>query len=182
VDQWLQERLASGALQQDVEHWLAFPWTLEPLRQAIDQRLLLAEPVARAKWNKQAPVEDLPREAMVIAAAVEQGRALGLPADRVEAVFRAQIEASKTVQRELYARWSAQHAGRFADAPDLAAEIRPKLDLITTQLLAALAANQAILADATRRNQVAQALRTLDATALSPSAARQALAPLITNN
>ena len=182
VDQWLQERLASGALQRDVEHWLAFPWTLEPLRQAIDQRLLLAEPVARAKWNKQAPIEDLPREAMVIAAAVEQGRVLGLPADRVEAVFHAQIEASKTVQRELYARWSAQHAGRFADAPDLAAEIRPRLDLITTQLLAALAANQATLADATRHDQVAQALRTLDATTLSPAAARQALAPLITNN
>lgn len=178
VDQWLQERIARGALQQEVEHWLAFPWTLEPLRQAIDQRLLLAEPVARAKWNKQAPIEDLPREAQVIAAAVRQGSALGLPAQRVEAVFRAQIEASKTVQRELYQHWTAQHAGRFDDAPDLAKDIRPQLDLITTQLLAALAANQAILADANRRDDVAQALSTLDAATLSRVAAQQALAPL----
>ncbi|WP_404990943.1 gamma subclass chorismate mutase AroQ [Duganella sp. 3397] len=162
-----------------MEHWLAFPWALEPLRQAIDQRLLLAEPVARAKWNRQAPIEDLPREALVIAAAVKQGSALGLPAQRVEAVFRAQIEASKTVQRELYQRWTAQHAGRFDDAPDLATDIRPKLDRITTELLAALAANQAILLDANRRDEVAQALRTLDATALSAAAAQQALAPLI---
>ncbi len=179
VDQWLQERITSDALQQDVEHWLAFPWALEPLRQAIDQRLLLAEPVARAKWNRQAPIEDLPREALVIAAAVKQGSALGLPAQRVEAVFRAQIEASKTVQRELYQRWTAQHAGRFDDAPDLATDIRPELDRITTELLAALAANQAILLDANRRDEVAQALRTLEATALSAAAAQQALAPLI---
>jgi len=178
VDQWLQERIASGALQQDVEHWLAFPWTLEPLRQAIDQRLLLAEPVARAKWNRQAPIEDLLREAQVIAAAVKQGSALGLPAALVTAVFRAQIDASKTVQRELYARWTAQHAGRFDDAPDLAADIRPRLDLLTTELLAALAANRAIVLDATRRDEVAQALRTLDASTLSPAAAQQALAPL----
>ncbi|KQQ33376.1 cyclohexadienyl dehydratase [Duganella sp. Leaf126] len=178
VDQWLQARLASGALQADVDHWLTFPWTLEPLRQAIDERLLLAEPVARAKWNRQAAIEDLPREAQVIAAAVRQGSALGLPAQRVEAVFRAQIEASKTVQRELYARWRAEHAGRFADAPDLAADIRPRLDAITTALLAALAANRSVLDDASRRDDVALALRTLDASALSPAAARQALAPL----
>ncbi|WP_373994556.1 gamma subclass chorismate mutase AroQ [Duganella sp. Leaf126] len=148
------------------------------MRQAIDERLLLAEPVARAKWNRQAAIEDLPREAQVIAAAVRQGSALGLPAQRVEAVFRAQIEASKTVQRELYARWRAEHAGRFADAPDLAADIRPRLDAITTALLAALAANRSVLDDASRRDDVALALRTLDASALSPAAARQALAPL----
>jgi len=171
VDQWLGQRIASGSVQRSLEHWLDFAWNLEPLRQAIDQRLLLASAVARAKWNVQAPIEDLPREAQVIAAAMQQGRALGLPDALVETVFRAQIEASKTVQRELYAQWQAQHAGHFDDAPDLAKTIRPELDRITAQLLRALADNQSTLKDAARN------MRPLAAAALSPAAARQALAP-----
>nr|WP_229262693.1 gamma subclass chorismate mutase AroQ [Duganella radicis] len=141
------------------------------MRQAIDQRLLLAPAVARAKWNVQAPIEDLPREAQVIAAAVQQGRALGLPDELVEAVFKAQIEASKTVQRELYAKWKNERAGHFDDAPDLAKTIRPELDRITAQLLRSMADNQTTLKSAARN------LRPLEASLLSPSAAKQALAP-----
>jgi chorismate mutase-like protein len=167
VDQWLGQRLASGSVGKQLEHWLAFAWNLEPLRQAIDQRLLLAPAVARAKWNVQGPIEDLPREAQVIAAAVQQGRALGLPDALVEAVFKAQIEASKTIQRELYAQWRREQAGHFNDAPDLANTIRPELDRITTQLLRALADNQTTL----------KTMRPLEAAAISPAAAAQALAP-----
>ena len=172
VDKWLQQRISSGGLQKSFDRWLDYPWALEPLRQAIDERLLLAEAVARAKWNVQAPIEDLPREAQVIAAAVQQGRTLGLPDAWVAAVFKAQIEASKTVQRELYAKWKAQQAGHFDDAPDLAKTIRPQLDRITTQLLRAMADNQATLKD------TARLIRPLEAAALSPAAAAQALAPL----
>lgn len=172
VDKWLQQRISSGGLQKSFDRWLDYPWALEPLRQAIDERLLLAEAVARAKWNVQAPIEDLPREAQVIAAAVQQGRTLSLPDAWVAAVFKAQIEASKTVQRELYAKWKAQQAGHFDDAPDLAKTIRPQLDRITTQLLRAMADNQATLKD------TARLIRPLEAAALSPAAAAQALAPL----
>ncbi|RZT11136.1 chorismate mutase, putative [Duganella sp. CF402] len=171
VDQWLGQRLANGSVRKQLERWLAFAWNLEPLRQAIDQRLLLAPAVARAKWNVQAPIEDLPREAQVIAAAVQQGRALGLEDAWVEAVFKAQIEASKTIQRELYAQWRREQAGHFSDAPDLAKTIRPELDRITTQLLRALADNQAVLKSA------ANNMRPLEAAALSATAAAQALAP-----
>lgn len=171
VDQWLGQRIANGSVTKSLDRWLDFAWNLEPLRQAIDQRLLLAPAVARAKWNVQAPIEDLPREAQVIAAAVQQGRALGLPDALVEAVFKAQIEASKTVQRELYAQWKAKQAGHFDDAPDLAKTIRPELDRITTQLLRAIAGNQATL------NAAARSMRPLEAAAISPAAAAQALAP-----
>jgi chorismate mutase-like protein len=172
VDRWLGQRISGGKLQQSLERWLDFAWHLEPLRQAIDQRLLLAPAVARAKWNVQAPIEDLPREAQVIAAAVQQGRALGLPDAWVEAVFKAQIEASKTVQRELYAQWRREQAGHFSDAPDLAHTIRPELDRITAQLLRAMADNQAALGGAAKH------MRPLEAATLSPAAAAQALAPL----
>lgn len=171
IDQWLGQRLADGSVRQQLEHWVAFAWNLEPLRQAIDQRLLLAPAVARAKWNVQTPIEDLPREAQVIAAAVQQGRALGLPDGWVEAVFKAQIEASKTLQRELYDQWRREQAGHFSDAPDLANAIRPELDRITSQLLRAMSDNLAVLKSA------ANTMRPLDAAALSPTAAAQALAP-----
>ena len=177
IDKWLTQRVAHGEQQQAFDRWLEFPWQLEPLRRAIDQRLLLAQAVARAKWNVQAPIEDLPREAQVIQAAVSQGAALGLPAEWIEPVWRAQIEASKTVQRELYAKWQAQHAGTFDDAPDLARTVRPELDRITGQLLRSMADYRAILNDPARKGDVARALHPLEAAALSPAAAEQALAP-----
>jgi chorismate mutase-like protein len=151
------------------------------LRQAIDQRLLLAQDVARAKWNVKAAIEDLPREEQVIAAAVRQGAALGLREAWIRSVFRAQIEASKTVQRALYRRWQAEDAGRFDDAPDLAKTIRPELDRLTTQLLRAMADNQALLHDRDRKADVALALRALQARALGPAAAEQALAPFLSS-
>lgn len=179
VDQWLQQRISTGGLQNSFNHWLDFPWGLEPLRQAIDQRLLLAQAVARTKWNAQAQIEDLPREEQVIQAAIKQGAGLGLPEDWVRSVFRAQIEASRTVQRELYATWQTGHAGHFDDAPDLAKTIRPELDRITTQLLRGMADNQRILQDSTRKTEVTRAMRSLEAARLSSSAAAQALAPFV---
>ena len=179
VDHWLQQRLDNGDVQKRLERWLAFPWGLEPLRQAIDQRLLLAQDVARAKWNAKAAIEDLPREEQVIAAAVRQGATLGLPEAWIRSVFRAQIEASKTVQRALYERWQAEGAGRFDDAPDLARTIRPELDRLTTQLLRAMADNQALLHDSGRKADVAVAMQALQARALAPAAAGQALAPFL---
>jgi chorismate mutase-like protein len=179
VDRWLRQRLDNGDVPRSLDRWLAFPWGLEPLRQAIDQRLLLARDVARAKWNVKAAIEDLPREEQVIAAAVRQGRALGLPEAWIRSVFRAQIEASKTVQRELYRRWRAEDAGRFDDAPDLANTIRPELDRLTAQLLRSMADNQALLHDGGRTADVAVAMHGLQARAINPAAADQALAPFL---
>ena len=179
VDRWLQQRLDNGDVPQRLDRWLAFPWGLESLRQAIDQRLLLAQDVARAKWNAQAAIEDLPREEQVIAAAVRQGRVLGLPEAWIRTVFRAQIDASKTVQRALYERWQAEGAGRFDDAPDLGKTIRPELDRLTSQLLRAMADNQALLHDGGRQADVAAAMHALQARAINPAAAGQALAPFL---
>ncbi|WP_229212086.1 gamma subclass chorismate mutase AroQ [Duganella sp. BJB475] len=153
---------------------------LEPLRLAIDQRLLLAPAVARAKWNVQAPIEDSGREAQVIQTAVKEGSGLGLSSAWVETVFRAQIEASKTVQRELFVQWRAQQAGKFDDAPDLAKTIRPELDRLTTQLLRSMADNQALLNDEARKDDVTRFMGSLEARALSPHAVMQALAPFST--
>lgn len=182
VDPWLQQLITSGTMQKTIDRWLDFPWGLEPLRLAIDQRLLLAQAVARAKWNVQAPIEDLQREEQVIQAAVKQGAQFDLSSAWIRQVFRAQIEASKTVQRELFAKWTAQQAGKFEDAPDLAKTIRPELDRLTSQLLQSLANNQALLKDPARKTEVTRAMRTFDAAQLSQAAVEQALAPFAALN
>jgi chorismate mutase-like protein len=179
VDQWLHQLLRSGALERAVARWLAFPWGLERLRRAVDQRLALASQVAMAKWNSRAPIEDLARERQVLQGLGREAAALGLPAGWAEEVFRAQIEASKTVQRERFERWQEAKAGPFEKPPDLARELRPRLDALTHELMGALAESYPVLKSPARHAEVERALGSLDAAAVSSTAARQALAPLV---
>ena len=178
VDQWLHQTVESGEFARMNEQWLAFPWGVESLRALVDARLLLATDVAQYKWNHHLPVEDLPREAQVIASLGQRAHALDVPQAWAEAFFRAQIEASKTAQNELFQGWHQLRRGDFPAAPDLATVTRPKLDRLTDELLRAIAENWSVLADPERRGDVARALRPMQAEALSARAAAQALAPL----
>jgi chorismate mutase len=99
----------------------------------IRQRLLLAEPVAMAKHNSGAPVEDKAREREVVFGAIKLGLKKGVDPEVVLKVFTAQIEASKVAQRSFLAQWSGR--GPFAKAPNLAKEVRPQLDAITPVIL-----------------------------------------------
>ena len=105
----------------------------------IDQRLALAEDVARSKWNSGAPVEDLARENEIVAAIGAEAPRYGLEPALTRDFFRAQIEASKIVQNARLAAWRAEKLPKFSNAPDLQREIRPRLDRLTPELLAALA-------------------------------------------
>ncbi|MFE0022804.1 hypothetical protein ACFWX1_17485, partial [Amycolatopsis sp. NPDC059021] len=58
--------------------------------------------------------------------------------------FRDQIEANKIVQRGLYALWTAHPELRPAHRPDLATEIRPRPDRITTGIIGQLAATASL--------------------------------------
>jgi chorismate mutase len=104
----------------------------------LAQRLLLADKVAAAKYGTDTPIDDPEREARILDDVRARAVGLGLEPDAVAAVFRVQIAATKLVQRGLYARWDAHPAERPTERPDLAKEVRPALDRITTQLLAAL--------------------------------------------
>jgi len=179
VDQWLHQEIESGAFARLNEQWLAYPWGLESLRALVDARLLLATDVAQFKWNHHLPVEDLPREAQVIAALGRRADALGVPQAWAEAFFHAQIEASKTAQGELFQGWVASRRGEFAAPPDLATVTRPRLDRLTDELLHAIADNWPLLADPARRADVARAMHPMRAEELSARAAAQAVAPLV---
>jgi chorismate mutase-like protein len=92
------------------------------LARLADLRLGIVTEVARWKWNRQAPIEDRPREARLLSALRSEAAERGIPASRVDVFFGAQIEAAKQLQRDLFALWRAQGAGQFpghaTEAPD----------------------------------------------------------------
>ena len=179
VDQWLHQAIESGTLARMNEQWLAYPWGLEPLRRLIDARLLLANDVAQYKWSHQLPIDDPQREADIVAGLAQEASELGVPLAWAQGFFHAQIEASKTVQHELFSGWEVFKRGPFPDAPDLASVTRPKIDRINADLMRALADNYAILTDPGQRQAVAWALHPMEADQVSEKAVAQAIAPLV---
>ena len=102
-------------------------------------RLAVMHEVARRKWADRSPIEDPGREAALLRDVAERGGALGLDPSTTRAFFGAQIEAAKIVQRADFRRWEAEHRGADPDAPDLAKVLRPQIDALNRDLLAALA-------------------------------------------
>jgi len=186
VDDWLRRRLASDGALPAVSQWIAHPWPRSgaesgdaraQLVQLIDARLALMPDVARYKWNAKAAIEDLPREQEVLVTLGREAAALGLPPDNTERFLRAQIEASKQMQRELFERWQAQGLGRFAQVPDLAHDIRPQLDALTSRLLRALATyeqSRGASPGAVQRGDIGM----LTSAGVSSAAVEMAVAPL----
>ena len=179
VQRWLAGSMHRGEAGGRLQHWLAHDWrpaiaqtaALQHLLALIDERLSLMPEVARYKWNSGGAIEDLPREQALLQSVREQAVQRGLDADAVTQFFAAQIEASKVVQRELFAAWQGAGQGKFAQVVDLATQIRPRLDQLSPSLLDALAA--------VRLPVAASALPPLSFTASSPAAAGVSLAPLV---
>jgi chorismate mutase len=106
----------------------------------IHQRLGYMDDVARNKWNSGAPIEDLPREREIVDGIGWRAADFGLDAEVARDFFRAQIEASKIIQRTRFSEWRARKQPPFTDVPDLRDRIRPALDALTPEMLIALAA------------------------------------------
>lgn len=101
-------------------------------------RLDVMHDVARWKRATGAAVEDPGREAVLLDDVAERGKALGLDPTETRAFFAAQIEAAKLVQRADLARWEADHRAPEGEPPDLARVLRPRIDALNRDLLAAL--------------------------------------------
>jgi chorismate mutase-like protein len=108
------------------------------LARLLDLRLALMTEVARWKWNRKAPIVDLPRERAQLESLRAHGAALGLDPEMIETFFGAQVSASKVMQTELFARWRREGAGEFAGVLDLDKVLRPQIDSITADILAVL--------------------------------------------
>ena len=103
----------------------------------VAERLSLATPVAQYKWLNQKPITDRPREQQVLSDVVARAKGQGIDPDFAHDFFGDQIEASKMVQEHLFAQWHASGAPKTA-APDLATDVRPKLDRLDATLIQAL--------------------------------------------
>src|SRR5262245_35067461 len=87
------------------------------LADPIAARLLLADDVARYKWNHDQPVADPQREAVVLERTTAAAVALGIPHDYAQRVVAAQIAASRARQQMLIDAWRREQHAAFADVP-----------------------------------------------------------------
>ncbi len=146
----------------------------------IGERLSYMDDVARNKWNSGAPIEDLPREREIIDGLGRQAADYGLDAGTARDFFRAQIEASKTIQRTRFAQWRAQNQPPFKNPRDLRDTIRPALDALTPELMKSLAAAVPVLQTPGAAELVearAKVVITVDAS--DRTARDEAIAPLV---
>lgn len=104
----------------------------------MGDRLDLASQVAWVKFRDTLPVYDPKREAELLAGLVRKGEAKGVPAMQVEAFMKAQMAASRAVQKTLIRSWS--RGGTLPAYPpfDLKRDIRPRLDAISDEMIALL--------------------------------------------
>lgn len=111
------------------------PDSLQPLLVTMNERLNIADLVALTKWDSHKPIQDSVREAQVIANARKQAVTRNLDPDEVAELIAAQIEANKLVQYGLLAQWQASGKAPDTPRPDLAHQIRPRLDELQNRLL-----------------------------------------------
>ncbi|MBK5548858.1 MULTISPECIES: chorismate mutase [unclassified Pseudomonas] len=111
------------------------PEALKPLLVTLNERLNIGDLVALTKWDSGKPIQDSVREAQVIANAKALAAERKLDPQAVGQLLAAQMEANKLVQYGLLAKWRA--AGKAPDTPrpDLAKQIRPRLDELQNRLL-----------------------------------------------
>ncbi|WP_236733869.1 chorismate mutase [Prescottella equi] len=119
---------------------------LVPLISALSERLAIADAVAAGKWGTGKPIDDPAREADVLRAVAEQARGQDLDPARVTQIFRDQIEASKDVQRGLFAYWDVVPQAVPEPRPDLAA-VRPVLDRLNAEIVTRTGEEKDVLAD-----------------------------------
>lgn len=106
--------------------------TTEELFSAINARLAHMQSVADYKETFHLPVEDIPREAIVLEEARLAAAAAGLEADSVEKFFETQITLGKIIQ---YRRRAALLSGVAPlTSPDLENIVRPALDALGSQI------------------------------------------------
>ncbi|MEM1112113.1 MAG: gamma subclass chorismate mutase AroQ [Pseudomonadota bacterium] len=104
----------------------------------IEQRLTYMPDVAAFKYEHQIPIENLEREAMVIANVVAEAAEAGLAPASVVPFFETQIAAAKLIQASV---WQQLENGdqALSGYRDLETDVRPALDRIGAELISAIA-------------------------------------------
>ncbi len=104
------------------------------------ERLLLMHEVARWKWIRQRPILDLHRERELLCTFTRQAAQRGIEPHRARQFLQAQLAAARGVQQADFDNWESEPADAPHEAADLESDVRPKIDALTAELTAALAA------------------------------------------
>ncbi|MDB5984932.1 MAG: chorismate mutase [Pseudomonas sp.] len=137
------------------------PASLSPLLETINQRIAIADQVALTKWDSGKPIQDSPREQQVIANAEKLAPTYKLAPEEIGQFLAAQIEANKLVQYALLSQWNIQGKAPNSPRPDLANDIRPKLDQIQIKLLERYAAFSPLRSNPSCQTWLAQAIQNI---------------------
>ena len=114
---------------------------LGPLVEIVIERLLVIDRVAAWKFGSGEPVDATKREQQELDAGRAHASRLGVEPDAAVAFLQDQIEASKVVQRGLFARW-AEHPEQVSAAhPDIC-RMRGQIDHLNAELLQELTSTQ----------------------------------------
>lgn len=109
--------------------------SLQPLVTLMIHRLQLSREVAWSKCRSGIPVADPAREARMLTELKAAGAESGLAPAEVVRLFLPQIAASRRYQEELIAGWrSGIDVPKIAPL-DLSADIRPRLDKVSREML-----------------------------------------------
>jgi cyclohexadienyl dehydratase len=113
-----------------------------------DDRLATMPAVAAAKWAQHQPVGDPARESAVTQAAGDRAAELGLVREPVVSLFALQVRLARAAQESLFERWQRGEAlDERGPAQSLGAELRPRLDRLTGELVEALYLAAPVLSD-----------------------------------
>ena len=152
---------------------------LDELLTLMKARLELAAQAAREAWLSKRAIDDSRAEADDVDSAVNRAFEYSLPPETVREFFLAQSEAARHVQSALHAQWQSQPASRPKSSSASPESPRPRIEPLSTPLLAALKAAYPILRGASGRQLLQQrANALLTGTPGGAQAAALALAPL----
>ena len=104
----------------------------------INERLSYMPDVARYKYERQLPVEDLGRERQILDSIASDAGAQGLDPNSVEPFFQAQFDAAKRIQANVMLELEAEKR-QAGDYRDLKTVVRPELDRLGKEILESLA-------------------------------------------
>jgi cyclohexadienyl dehydratase len=131
------ERSTVGASGNEAATFTTDDAVVGRIFELADQRLAVMPAVAAAKWQTHAPIFDPPRENAVIQRAQDLGAPMGLAGDSVRQLFELQARLAREVQTGLHEQWKA-HSFSYAEPVTTLAELRPRLDAVTIDLLRAI--------------------------------------------
>lgn len=132
---------------------------VDDLARLVAMRLALAREVAWTKCCQGVAVADPAREAALLTALKEKGRAFSMTPERVTTFFLPQIVASRRYQDELISQWRGGFPSPKNQPLDIRSELRPRIDRLDAEMLGLWAAFPAEMRDDPSRDQAERVLR-----------------------